>query len=156
MSRRMNKHRNESKKMDEFPEEFDDTFFHNELFEQNRNIPVLRNLVYRKIRDAITERIDSYGDKIPLVDKFNVDFPIDRFSEFEWAVVREEIMYRGINVSCEFVDEKLHTIHVHIEREISLTKTIEEIERENNEQSDDESEEGCKCNPCECKGECDC
>lgn len=156
MSRRTNKHRNESKRMDEFPEEFDDTFFHTELVEQNRNIPVLRNIVYRKIRDSISERIDSYVDKTPLVDKFNVDFPVDKFSDFEWSVIREEIMYRGINVSSEFVDEKLYMIHVHIEREISLTKTMEEIEKENeNDETDDETDDE-KSEGCECKGECDC
>lgn len=139
-----NKRRGSQPKLDEFPEDFDDTFFHNELVDSNRKIPVLRNIVYRKVKDAISARIESYGeDSFPLSDKFDVDFPVDGFSEFEWAVVREEIMAQGIDVTSEFKDGKLFSIHVHISREISLTKTMKDMFDENNESDESDNEKCC-------------
>lgn len=145
MSNHQNKRRGTQAKMDEFPEDFDDTFFHNELVESNRRIPVLRNIVYRKVKDAVTSRIESYGmNPPPLTDKFDVDFPRDDFSEFEWAVIREEIMSSGIDATSEIVDGKLIAMHVHIVRDISLTMTMKELEIRDgdaSESSDDEEEE---------------
>ena len=143
------KRRGTQPKLDEFPEDFNETFFHNELVENNRKIPVLRNIVYRKVKDAVTSRIESYGDNIlPLSDKFDVDFAIDGFSEFEWAVVREEIMGQGIDVSSEFNDDgKFIAVHVHIEREISLTMTMKEMEIRDGDESS-ESDEECDCTDC--------
>jgi len=150
-----NKRRGSQPKLDEFPEDFDDTFFHNELVETNRRIPVLRNIVYRKVKDAITSRIESYGNgPAPLADKFDVDFPVDGFSEFEWAVVREEVMSQGINATSEFKDEKLFAVHLHIERDISLTMTMKEMEiRDGDASESDSDEEGENCGgdkKCDC------
>ena len=130
MSHRSNKRRGSSTKLDEFPEDFDDTFFHNELVDSNRKIPILRNLVYRKIKDCITSRVESYGSNVPLSDKFDVDFPTEGYSDFEWAVIREEIMSLGIDSTSEFKDEKLFALQFHIEREISLTMTMKEMEHQ--------------------------
>jgi hypothetical protein len=139
-----NKRRGDDPKLDEFPEEFDDTFFHNELVESNRQIPVLRHIVYRKIRDAVADRIVSYNNKstTPLTDKFDVEFVTGdfSFSEFEWAVVREELMRVGIEPRSEFSSEnKLSKLTVTIEREISLTETMKEMRlRDEDDESDTE------------------
>lgn len=136
-----NKRRGSQAKLDEFPDDFDDTFFHNELVENNRKIPVLRNIVYRKVKDSVTERVESYGDNmIPLTDKFTVDFLTEGYSDFEWAVVREEMMSQGIEVTSEFREDKLFSISVHISREISLTMTMREMEIRDGGESESESE----------------
>lgn len=151
-----NKRRGSQPKLDEFPEDFDDTFFHNELVENNRKIPVLRNIVFRKVKDAVTARIESYGVNTtpPLTDKFDVDFLVEGFSEFEWAVVREEIMSQGIEVTSEFKDEKLFAIHVHIERKISLTMTMKEMEIRDGDASESDSSDD-DCEDKDCKGDCE-
>lgn len=153
-SKNNNRRRGSQPKLDEFPDDFDDTFFHNELVETNRKIPVLRSIVYRKVKDAITERVTSYGDNnsTPLSDKFDVDFLTEGFSEFEWAVVREEIMSQGIEVTSEFKDEKLFALHVHIERDISLTMTMKEMEIRDGDASetDDSDNEDCCDKDCKC------
>lgn len=151
MSRNKNKRRGSQPKLDEFPEDFDDTFFHNELVEHNRNIPVLRNIIYRKVKDAITTRVESYGtNPAPLTDKFDVDFLTDGFSDFEWAVVREEMMSQGINVTSEFKDEKLFAIHVHVSRDISLTMTMKEMEIRDGDLNESENDECCESKECKC------
>lgn len=148
-----NKKRGSQPKLDEFPDDFDDTFFHNELVETNRKIPVLRNIVFRKVKDAVTSRVESYGSNPPpLTDKFDVDFLVEGFSEFEWAVVREEIMSQGIEVTSEFKDEKLFAIHVHIEREISLTMTMKEMEIRDGDASESSDDD---CEDEDCKGGCE-
>lgn len=154
MSRKNNpKRRGSQPKLDEFPDDFDDSYFHNELVETNRKIPVLRNVVYRKVKDAVTSRVESYGNNsAPLSDKFDVDFLTEGFSDFEWAVVREEIMSQGIEVTSEFKDEKLFAIHVHIEREISLTMTMKEMEIRDGDASDSSDDD---CEDSICKGECE-
>ena len=139
------KRRGEEPKLDEFPEEFDDTFFHNELVESNRKIPVLRHIVYRKIRDVVTDRILSYNNQstIPLTDRFDVEFVIGdfSFSEFEWAVVREELMRVGIEPRSEFSPEnKLSKLIVSIEREISLTMTMREMRIRDGDEDGDEDQ----------------
>lgn len=141
MSHRTNKRRGSQTKLDEFPEDFDDTFFHNELVDVNRKIPVLRNLVYRKIKDGIMSRIESYGSNVPLSDKFDVDFSTDGYSDFEWAVIREEVMSLGIDSTSEFRDDKLFSLHFHIVREISLTMTMKEMDIRDGEISSDSEDD---------------
>jgi hypothetical protein len=135
-----NKRRGSQPKMDEFPDEFDDSFFHNELVDINRRIPILRNTVFRKVKEAVTERVHSYGSNVPLEDHLDVTFPTEGFTEFEWAVVREEIMSQGIDVTSEFKEGRLFSISVHIEREISLTTTMKDMERDEDESESDYSE----------------
>lgn len=150
-----NKRRGSQPKLDEFPEDFDETFFHNELVDMNRKIPILRNIVYRKVKDAIKSRLESYGtDPLPLSDKFDVDFPSDGFSDFEWAVVREEIMSQGIDVTSEIREGKLVSIHIHIVRDISLTMSMREMEIRDGDRSESESDEGDGYRCCEEK-DCD-
>ena len=76
---------------------------------------------------------------------------VEGFSEFEWAVVREEMMSQGINVTSNLDDNgKLISISVHIEREISLTMTMKEMEIRDGDASDSDEDEACGGNSCEC------
>jgi len=118
--------------LDEYPESFDDTFFHNELVESNSKIPVLRHIVYKKIKSAIIERIESYkGGDISLSDEFDVEFNTSdySFTDFEWAVIREEIMDLGFDVFTEVNDGKLTGLKVHVERSIELSTPNEDTPR---------------------------
>ena len=118
---RENKSRNS--KLDEFPEDFDDVSFHNEAVDQERKIPVLRQIVYKKLKNEIVDRVASYEiGKFPLEDKFDVVLDISTYTEFQWAVIVEELSDRGFNVKVDLEDNKLKSITVEIERSISLTE----------------------------------
>lgn len=133
-----NKRRGEQPKLEEFPEDFDDTFFHNEVVDSIPKIENLRHIVYKKVKTEVENRIKSYGTNPPLSDSFDVLFLTSEhsFSNFEWAVVREEIMSCGIDVTSEFKDEKLFSLCVHVKREISLTTTMDELNLRNDSDSD--------------------
>jgi hypothetical protein len=139
------------KKLEEFPEDFDDVFFHNKTVEYCKNISILRNVVYKKLKTAITDRITSYSassvSSLPLEDKFTVTFELNGYSIFDWSVIREELMERGF--VCEFVFEENNTtnniplsLFVELERKIKLTGPLEDEENNEEEEecSDNESD----------------
>lgn len=132
----MNRYRNKQSKLqsegklDEFPEDFDDVFFHNETVDQDTRIKALRSVVYKKIKKSIIDRVLSYKTgEFPLEDTLIVDFEITGFSEFQWAVVREELLDRGFDARFGFDDDnKIKSLHVPVKRTISLTETLDEKE----------------------------
>lgn len=144
----MDRHRRSQKsesgsRMGEFPEDFDDVFFHNQAVEQEKRILLLRGLVYKKIKNAIIDRVSEYkSGEFPLEDSFVVEFETADFNEFQWAVVREELLGCGFNARFEIVDGKITTLYVPVTRTISLTETLDEkLERErydHNRESDSE------------------
>lgn len=146
----MNRYRNKQSKLqsegkiDEFPEDFDDVFFHNETVDQDTRIKVLRNIVYKKIKKSIIDQVLSYKTgEFPLEDTLVVDFEVTGFSEFQWAVVREELLDRRFDARFEFdEDNKMKLLHVPIKRTISLTETLSEKEER-------EREEGVYCDSSE-------
>jgi hypothetical protein len=136
-------------KLDEFPEDFDDLFFHNLTVDSQQKIGILRSIVYKTIKNQIYDRIKSYkDDNIPLEDKFEVSFKTEGYTEFQWAVVRDELLHCGYDPKSVFNDEnKLVELIVSIERTINLTKTLEERMREEREFLESESE--CESEECE-------
>lgn len=129
--------KNESgSKLDEFPEDFDDVFFHNLVVDQDRKIPVLRSIVYKKIKNAIIDRSAEYKTGgVELEDKFTVDFTSDGFTKFQWAVVREELLGVGFDASFEFDETgNIKSLHVPIERSISVTETLKEKDKREQEE----------------------
>ena len=141
----MNRYRNKQSKLssegklEEFPDDFDDVFFHNETVDQDTRIKVLRSVVYKKIKKSIIDRVLSYKTgEFPLEDIINVEFDIvTDFSEFQWAVVREELLDRGFDAKFSFDENnKIKSLNVPIKRTISLTETLDEKEER-------EKEEGC-------------
>ena len=163
----MNRHRNRHQKtehvskLDEFPEDFDDCFFHNQAVEQDKKIPVLRNIVYKKIKNAIIDRVAEHKNDFPLTDKFVVSFETTGFSEFQWAVIREELQDCGFDPYFEFEEEKkdgeetttrrMKALHVPIERTISLTETLKEKNDREREEDNGYSSDG----SCNCGSDCD-
>lgn len=138
----MNRYRNKQSKLssegklDEFPEDFDDVFFHNETVDQDTRIKVLRNVVFKKIKKSIIDRVLSYKTgEFPLEDNIVVDFDITGFSEFQWAVIREELLDRGFDARFGFDENnKMTSLHVPIKRTISLTETLDEKEEREREE----------------------
>ena len=136
------KRRNSVAKLEVFPEDFDDVYFHNELVDCNKNIPILRKIVYKKIKEGISLRIKSYGNNVPLKDSFGIFFENNEFLDFEWAVIREELLHCGIESTAKFEDSVFKGISVIIEREISLTTTLKELqEKTSDEYEEDEDED---------------
>ncbi len=123
--------------LNHFPEDFHSNFFHEVLIEKNDCIPNLRQRVYKKIKSSISDRIKEYSGVIPLTDSFKVEFEPLSYSDFEWAVVRDELLQLGFDVDCVIVDEKLTKIIVTVERDISLTKVYEHEEDEEEEENTD-------------------
>ena len=144
--RRKNKRLDDVSKLDEFPDDFSDVYFHNQTVEADKRIPILRNIVYKKIRDSIIDRIVDYKDKIPLNDTYNIEFTIGEFNEFQWGVIRDELQNLGFDPYFEWkdADNSLHQMIVPIERKLDLEETrLEKIKREeeeNGEFSDDDCE----------------
>lgn len=86
-------------KLENFPHDFDDVYFHNVTLEYLRRLRALRGIVFKKLKSAVDARIHSYDTKnVPLCDSFNIDFPLAEYSTFEWAVIREELMGQGFIV----------------------------------------------------------
>ncbi len=139
-NKRGNRREGGNYKMEEFPEEFDDVFLHNELVDKNKRIPLLRHNVYKTVKDAIKKRVDSYTDALDLEDKFNVVHEEENYSNFEWAVVREEIIDRGFTCNALFDKEglKVNGLDVEVSRKIELT------DKTKNEED----------NSCQCKNVC--
>jgi hypothetical protein len=144
----MNRYRNKQSKLssegklEEFPDDFDDVFFHNETVDQDTRIKVLRSIVYKKIKKSIIERVLSYKTgEFPLEDIINVEFDIvTDFSEFQWAVVREELLDRGFDAKFIFDENnKIKSLTVPIRRTISLTETLDEKEEREKECCNEES-----------------
>ena len=138
--RRDEKRKSQVSTMDEFPEEFDDVFFHNFTLETDKKIPVLRNIVYKKIKNYIIERVSEYKN-IELEDSFQVQFTTDGFTNFQWAVIREELMEQGFNVNSS-LDEtgKLVGITVLISRKITLTGSRDDFDPKINEESESDED----------------
>ena len=144
MNRQRNRHQKTDpvSKLDEFPDDFDDVFFHNQAVEQDKKIPVLRNIVYKKIKNAIIDRVSEYKNgEFPLEDKFTIDIETSGFTEFQLAVVREELLERGFDARFNFDNNKIKTLTVPIERTISLTETLDEKEKREQRVSEDSSDE---------------
>lgn len=134
-------------KLDEFPDDFDDVYFHNQAVEQDKKIPIVRNIVYKKIKNAIIDRVSEYKeDDFPLNDKFTIDFELTNYSEFQWAVIREELVNCGFDARFEFDDNKKPVnLQVFVERTIDVNETLEEkLKHEcdhHHHKSDEEEEE---------------
>ncbi len=153
----MDRHRRNPKKenavkLEEFPDDFTDVYFHNYTVEQDKKISVLRNIVYKKIKNAIIDRVAAYKD-YNLEDKFTVDFNTEGFTVFQWAVMREELNRCGLEAEFILDEEedkeedkeeetvensstnKLKQFCVTVERSISLDKKYEsdKEEEENDE-----------------------
>lgn len=110
-------------RLDEFPDEFDDIYFYNHVVESDSKAPVLRGVVYKKIRDAIIDRVAEYKD-VELEDVFQVDFDLDGFTIFQWSVIHEELLSRGFDSEFIFEDDKPVKLIVKIERKNNLYETI--------------------------------
>ncbi len=141
---RRNKHQKNnstSKQLDEFPEDFDDVFFHNHTVEQDKKISILRNIVYKKVENAVIDRVSEYkGSDFALEDKLVVDFDTTGFSDFQWAVIREELQEHGFDARFGLTEGKISSFHIPVERSINLTETLNEKEtRERKEKHGDDS-----------------
>ena len=145
MDRRRNKQQKSEpySKLDEFPEEFDDLFFLNHTVEQDKRIPLLRGMVYKKIKNAIIDRVSEYGDDIEIEDKLDVVFDTTvEFTRFQWAVIRDELLDRGFDAHFTFDKEKVTSLIVPLERSIDLEETLEErLEKADLEDEYDSEEE---------------
>jgi hypothetical protein len=134
----MTKHRVQSKRsissprIDEFPHLFDDSFFHNQTLDQDKNISVLRNIVYRKIKKDIINHVTNYQlDNFPINDKFEIIFETDKYTRFQWAVIRRELLNCGFDARFTFNsrDCGIKNMIVPIERRISLIETLSQREK---------------------------
>lgn len=132
-------------KLDEFPDDFDDLIFHNLTVDSQQKIKILRSIVYQTIKKEVYDRVNSYSDDdISLEDKFEVKFKITGYSLFQWAIVRDDLLHCGFDPKNVYDENNnLVEIIVPIERKISLTKTLEERMKEDEEYcvSESESEE---------------
>lgn len=144
MSRRNKK--NTNIKLDEFPEDFDDVLFHNKTVSKTSQIQIIRNEVYKAVRNAIIDRITSYKEIVPLNDDFNVTISVDKKKLFySYAIVREELLDRGFDARFEYdiddVDKKFpSSIIIPVERKTDTKITLTEklSGEDNEEESDDE------------------
>lgn len=136
-NRQRNRHQREhTSKLDVFPEEFDDIYFHEQTVEQDKNIAILRSMVYKKIKTAIIDRVSKYTlNEFSLEDKFNVDFDVESFSPFQWAVIREELLDRGFDAKFNFTEGKISSMTVPVERTISLTETLKDVNKKYREKN---------------------
>jgi hypothetical protein len=149
MVRQRNRGKREERvgKLDEFPEEFDNTFFVNHLVDSDSKIPVLRNVVYRKIKDAIVDRSAEWksADDVPLKDEFLVSFTTEGFSQFQWGIVKDELLDCGFDARFEFETvegkERATKMIVKVELDVDLHETIEDREAEEWEEDEDEESE---------------
>lgn len=143
MARQRNKNKRDEPhtKLDEFPDDFDDVFFYNMTIESDSRIPLLRSVVYKKIKNAIIDRVAEYGSTISVDDSFTVEFKTDDFSQFQWAVVREELLDRGFDAKFSLDDGKITAMNVYIDRKISLTETIHDRVHEDSSSDNDSSED---------------
>lgn len=139
---RSRQQRNEGGKLMNFPDDFCDVFFHNEMIEADKKIPHLRYVVYRKIKDSIIERVSSSRDlkQQPLKDSFDVTFETSGYSEFQWAVIREELMDVGFDAEFSFNDDTIDKLIVTVKREISLKGKRDHESGEYEEEIDSEEE----------------
>jgi hypothetical protein len=116
-----------SSRIDEFPHLFDDSFFYNQTLDQNKHISILRNIVYRKIKKDIIDRVTNYQlENFPLNDKFEIIFETDEYTEFQWAVIRRELLDCGFDARFTFdsKNREIRNMIVPIERKISLFETL--------------------------------
>lgn len=122
------KKNNSESKLEEFPEELDDILFFNECVkQQDRKLKILRSIVYKNINEAIIDKVSSYDDDFKLEDIFTVNIPNTNFTNFQWSVIREELLWRGIDSKSVLgEDGKLKSLDVIIERKSSLTQTLDE------------------------------
>ena len=135
--------------LDDFPDDFDDLIFHNSTVDSQKKIKILRSIVYQTIKNEVYDRVKSYSDDIPLEDKIEVKFKTNGYSLFEWAIVRDDLLHCGFDPKNVYDENnKLVEIVIPIERKISLTKTLEERIKEEEEyccysdsDSDNSSEE---------------
>jgi hypothetical protein len=131
MANRQRRYHTESATLEEFPEDLDDVYFHNLVIDHARGIGKLRNIIFKKIKEGVTERIKNY-DIIPLEDTFTIRVEREveikgelapnrnkSFQEFEWAVIREELIDRGLAT-------EIHPDHmlITIERKITTSGPI--------------------------------
>lgn len=95
------------KPLQEFPDDFDATYYHNEAVQLNKEIDLLRYIVHKTIIDSITLRLKTHKQyPLSLMDTFTVDFETKEYSNFAWAVIREELMERGFVAEFEFDESK--------------------------------------------------
>lgn len=136
-------------KLDDFPDDFDDMYFHNLTVDSQHKIGILRSIVYKTIKTQIYDKIKTYEDNnIPLEDKFDVKFKTEGFSDFDWAIVRDDLLHCGFDPKSIFDENnKLIEIVVPIERKITLTKTLQERMKEDILCCN--SEEECSCSDSE-------
>ena len=129
--------------MEDFPEDFDNDYFHNEVVQNDKKIRSLRTIVYNKINDAIHERIASYKNlpAIALEDSLTVTFNTDGFTTFQFAVIREELMQ--LDFVAEFEDLiDLSKFNVTISRNIKLSGPLPDCsDSEDSDSEDSESGE---------------
>lgn len=132
MDHRKRKHNKEQSSIDEFPEDFDDVYFYNHALERDKRIGVLRNIVYKQLKNSIIERVAGYKDnEFEVCDKYEVEFNFNNvntnsFNLFQWGVVREELQERGFDARFVFENETPIKMIVPIERSIDLKQTLDE------------------------------
>lgn len=126
MSRhRRNRHHTKEAILKEFPEEFDDVFFHKIAVSYDKKIPVLRNIVYKRIKSSIIDRVEKYTD-IPLNDSFTLSFPRGEYSDFQWGVIKEELLDYGFDAKLLLKEGKVEEMTVNIERLMNLPETLQD------------------------------
>jgi hypothetical protein len=133
-----------STKLDEFPEDFEDVLFHNMTVESNRNIPILRSIVYKKVKTAINDRVKmsvESKEPIPLVDTFDVLIDCKDNSDFEVAIIREELMECGFVAEFATTEGGSRILTVTVERKISLTGKLETSRYSDSDSDSDSNEE---------------
>ena len=75
-----------------------------------------------------------------MCDQFKIEFPIEDFNIFSWAVIREELLYRGIEASFEFNENEAPIkLVISMERKISL--------KEKPDLHEDDDEDDCSIPP---------
>ncbi len=135
-------------KLEEFPKDFDNTYFIGRTVSKRKSISILRHIVYRKIKNTIDERVDSYDKNkdIDIDDKFTVEFKMEDYkdyAQFDWAVIRAELLDCGYDAKLVFepikdedvrkdntVVRKFQSLVVPIERTINLLETLDDREQE--------------------------
>jgi hypothetical protein len=137
MSRRRNQ-KSTNPKLDQFPDDFDVDFFHQTVIDRDDKVSILRNMVYKKIKNKIIERVAEYtDDNITLEDKFVVDFELTGYQVFQWAVIREELLNLQFDSYFKFENDKPISFHVDVVRDIDIFETLKEKnEREKREECD--------------------
>jgi hypothetical protein len=148
----------------EFPDDFDDLYYHTEMLKATKEIDILRNVVYKRVKEAVISRVKSQTPPFALVDRFVVTMDTGDYSNFSWAVIREDLMKSGFEADFEFDESKsdvktedestkteddeepaekfrivgkITKINIVIERKIALTGPLQ-YDSDNEEESDNE------------------